>query len=173
MGNDCNQCEPVVNCGREALRQGLNQNGRTKLDLSNTGANDKSLKDDKKAERMLSTQDKSSEEKGIRSIEFIELSYGITLEGEFKGNARDGKSKISWPDGSQLTLNYENNRPVGTIKFTCLNQGEYEGDSDGYVAEGKGKMTLVDGSLYEGDWKEDKPHGNGVHKFPDGSTYEG
>lgn len=55
MGNDCNQCEPVVNCGREALRQGLNQNGRTKLDLSNTGANDKSLKDDKKAERMLST----------------------------------------------------------------------------------------------------------------------
>jgi hypothetical protein len=42
-----------------------------------------------------------------------------------RGNVRDGLSKLHWPDGSELAVNYVNNEPVGNVKFFCENQGTY------------------------------------------------
>ena len=65
-------------------------------------------------------------------------------------NTRQGKGKLTWPDGS-------------------IYEGWFKGDR----ANGTGRLIHVDGSVYEGEWKNDATHGRGVYTHLDGTKYDG
>ncbi|CAJ1329540.1 unnamed protein product [Effrenium voratum] len=78
------------------------------------------------------------------------LSNGAVYVGQWKGQARDGFGKQTWPDGAS-----------------------YEGSFQENKAAGYGKFIHADGDIYEGEWQNDKAHGHGRYQHMDGSTYEG
>ena len=51
--------------------------------------------------------------------------------------------------------------------------GEYEGQMQGDVMQGKGFFKYGENDTYEGDWKDNKRHGRGVRRWPSGEEYIG
>lgn len=71
-------------------------------------------------------------------------------EGQFRAGYRQGKGKITWPDGSG-----------------------YEGEFLMNNLEGKGTFTWKNGQKYSGEVKDNHIDGNGRYEWPDGTAYEG
>ncbi len=59
------------------------------------------------------------------------------------------------------------------MKKIDFKDGAYEGEAQGEIRHGSGKMTYNNGNVYEGEWQNDKRHGIGRMTYPDGSYYEG
>ena len=51
--------------------------------------------------------------------------------------------------------------------------GEYEGDFNQGLREGKGKMTYANHDVYAGAWQNDKRTGNGICWYGNGDVFQG
>jgi hypothetical protein len=51
--------------------------------------------------------------------------------------------------------------------------GEYDGEMQGDMMQGKGLYKYDENDTYEGDWKDNRRHGRGVRRWPNGEEYSG
>ena len=100
-------------------------------------------------------------------------STRAVYEGEWKGNARHGKGKMTWRDGASYEGEWQKNQACGKGTFSYANGDVYTGSWERNKANGFGEFWTADGSKYESQWEDDLQHGHGVEKLSNGDTYEG
>ena len=95
------------------------------------------------------TRDKFDPNAPVESRSFT-YSTGAVYTGEWKGNMRHGRGKMTWSD-----------------------QACYEGNWSYNMASGKGTFRHVSGDVYTGNWVNSKCHGHGTYITAKGANYEG
>ncbi len=100
---------------------------------------------------------------------------GMTYTGFLKNDMREGRGKITLPDGSSLKGHFDDDKIVMHKKTTITqpNGDSYTGilTPDGNFL--KGRYTFSNGDYYDGDWKDGKFHGQGTRKYANGDKYVG
>jgi hypothetical protein len=81
---------------------------------------------------------------------YYNYAKGLTYEGDWLNNRKDGIGIESYKDGSR-----------------------YQGEHKNGVKHGIGTYFWDDGSIYEGEWKYNLMDGYGIYKFKDGSICSG
>ena len=81
---------------------------------------------------------------------YYNYAKGLTYEGDWLNNRKDGIGIESYKDGSK-----------------------YQGEHKNGVKHGIGTYFWDDGSIYEGEWKYNLMDGYGIYKFKDGSICSG
>lgn len=85
-----------------------------------------------------------------KTFKTVSYSDGSKYEGEFLGDVKHGRGKLTWSDGAV-----------------------YEGDWLKGDRTGRGIFTWVNGDVYEGEFLDNKLHGFGIKRYSDGRIEEG
>lgn len=116
--------------------------------------------------------------------------------GQFKGSVRDGRGKMTLPNGAfyegqfsrgkiqgEGTMTYANGDkyigawvnelPNGQGKYFFKTRERYEGRFLNGEFDGQGTMYYADGAQYTGSWQKNKKHGNGKLTTPNGKITQG
>lgn len=87
---------------------------------------------------------------------------------------KDGKAKVTYPNGDIFTGSFVNNLKNGEGSYVYNEtKAKYCGMWKDGMKEGTGKFEYPDGSLYQGNWSENKRNGKGSYYFPNGDVYCG
>lgn len=95
-------------------------------------------------------------------------SLKTIYDGMFEDNARHGRGKETYPDGSVYEGQYINNFKTGRGKFIWKEGATYEGDFVDNNIHGFGKYVWNDERIYEGEWVNNKMEGKGTFLWKDG-----
>jgi hypothetical protein len=97
---------------------------------------------------------------------------GSLHEGNYRDGMLQGPAVVIFKDGKKLESNFEQDKPVGNVKFGSPGDDQYEGGwQDG--PEGHGTMTFFMGGAYRGQWRKGRPVGNGEILYPNGRVLTG
>ena len=93
---------------------------------------------------------------------------GEVYNGFWENNMMNGKASLKRKDGSVFYGVFEQGEPakIGTIVYSP--EHKYEGELDGFLPHGFGKMTFPDAGTYEGDFTSGKMNGLGTMKMANG-----
>jgi len=109
--------------------------------------------------------------------EEAEIPYQVQYDGAEETEeflTKDGKAKISYPNGDIYEGTYLNGLRHGEGSYTFANQkGCYTGSWVAGSKDGKGEFKYPDGSWYKGCWKQDKRNGKGTYYYANGDIYCG
>lgn len=98
---------------------------------------------------------------------------GAVYSGEWRGNIRDGKGVMTWPDKSKYEGQWHADHAHGTGKFVYSNGDIYDGQWKNDMTHGKGVYKHSDGTIFTGGFDSDLKHGKGEETWPDGAKYTG
>jgi len=68
---------------------------------------------------------------------------------------------------------WQGNVMQGRGKLNRFDGSVYEGDFEGGYAQGQGRLTTAEGHVYEGQWDQDSASGHGLYLDANGEYYEG
>jgi len=109
--------------------------------------------------------------------EEAEIPYQVHYDGEEEPEeflTKDGKAKISYPNGDVYEGTYLNGLRHGDGSYVFAKQkGAYNGSWEAGHKTGKGEFKYPDGSRYKGGWNSDKRHGKGTYYYANGDVYCG
>lgn len=97
---------------------------------------------------------------------------GSLHEGNYRDGMLHGPAVVIFKGGAKLEGNFEQDKPVGNVKFGSPGDDQYEGGwQDG--PEGHGTMTFFMGGAYRGQWRKGRPVGDGEIIYPNGLVLKG
>eukprot|EP00922_Rhytidocystis_sp_ex-Travisia-forbesii_P028777 GHVS01042196.1.p1 GENE.GHVS01042196.1~~GHVS01042196.1.p1 ORF type:complete len:636 (+),score=158.31 GHVS01042196.1:563-2470(+) len=102
-----------------------------------------------------------------------ELEGGVMYFGQWRGDSKEGKGKLTRPDGSEYVGGFKKDKAEGEGVFRHTSGDVYDGQWEHDQACGYGTFVHADGSSYRGQWMNDLQQGHGVEKWTDGSSFEG
>lgn len=110
----------------------------------------------------------------VKSLPAVRMSDGSVYKGEWTdSNQKHGRASELYPDGTQFTGYYRENKRWGVGRLVQVNGNCYEGEFKDGSANGFGIYTHEDGSKYRGHFRDDKQEGEGTEEYPDSSVYTG
>jgi hypothetical protein len=91
-------------------------------------------------------------------------------DGAFKDNARNGRGKMIYEDGSSYEGEWKDDQQHGSGKWLSTDgSASYEGEFKCNAQDGRGLMKWASGDEYIGNWFSGRPHGSGVFTYKSGS----
>lgn len=106
------------------------------------------------------------------SGQLLTFDNSLTYKGQWAYNKRNGTGREAVQDVI-YEGNFLNDAKTGRGKFQWADGSWYEGDLLNGEIEGEGEYRWSDGRWYKGQWKEGKMHGNGELNTADGKRYVG
>jgi len=103
----------------------------------------------------------------------ISLPNGNTYEGTFSRNKMHGDGTMNYANGDRYAGTWVNDQPSGNGIYLFKTKERYEGTLRNGEFEGTGTMFYPDGAFYTGGWKANNKHGNGKLTYPDGHVVTG
>lgn len=103
----------------------------------------------------------------------IRYDNGAIYKGNFHNEMRTGFGKQSWPDGSNYSGHFLDDRIEGNGSLVYPNQDVYTGEWKNNMANGLGEFKSNTGAYYKGNWIDDNMFGQGQETNENGDTYEG
>ena len=112
--------------------------------------------------------------KGKKVNGCMQYVTGDVFEGEFKGDAREGKGVMKYFNGSVYSGEWVGGRRQGRGVLTFKDGSNYRGLFDNDYATGHGVLHTCGGTKYEGTWKDGRLEGRSVNiTSPSGVMFSG
>lgn len=109
----------------------------------------------------------------LKSQKTIEISNGITFQGDFINGKRQGYGKNIWENGDVYEGSWENDMQNGWGRNLWIDNSKYIGCYVNNQKHGIGEYNWDESTSYIGEWKENIIHGTGKYSWGDGRQYLG
>lgn len=101
------------------------------------------------------------------------LPNGAYYEGQFSRGKMHGEGSMTYANGDKYIGTWANELPNGTGKYFFKSKERYEGNFVNGEFDGQGTMYYPDGAYYAGAWQKNRKHGNGKLVTPNGKVTQG
>lgn len=101
------------------------------------------------------------------------LPNGAFYEGQFSRGKIQGEGTMTYANGDKYAGTWLNELPNGQGKYFFKTRERYEGRFLNGEFDGQGTMYYPDGASYTGAWQKNKKHGNGKLTMPNGKVTQG
>lgn len=101
------------------------------------------------------------------------LPNGSLYEGQFVRGKIQGEGNMTYANGDKYMGTWANELPNGQGKYYFKSRERYEGHFLNGDFDGQGTMTYTDGAFYSGSWQKNRKHGTGTLVTPNGKKTQG